>query len=89
MVKNSSKKICRVRIGSAPDIAGQGIVNPTAVILSAPMLVRHLWKLPAIADRIDAAVTAALCRGDYTADILGANGMSTTDFADTNCERLG
>ena len=75
--------------GSAPDIAGQGIANPTACILSAAMLVRHHWKLPAIADRIDAAVTAALSRGDYTADILGAGGMSTTDFADIICEQLG
>lgn len=75
--------------GSAPDIAGQGIANPTAVILSAAMLVRHHWKLPALADRIDAAVTAALSRGDYTADILGANGMSTTEFADIICSQLG
>ena len=75
--------------GSAPDIAGQGIANPTAVILSAAMLVRHHWKLPAIADRIDAAVTAALSRGDYTADILGADGMSTIDFADIICAGLG
>ena len=75
--------------GSAPDIAGQGIANPTAVILSAAMLVRHHWKQPAIADRIDAAVNAALSRGDYTADILGADGMSTDDFADIICEQLG
>ncbi len=75
--------------GSAPDIAGQGIANPTAVILSATMLVRHHWKQPAIADRIDAAVNAALSRGDYTADILGADGMSTDDFADIICEQLG
>ena len=75
--------------GSAPDIAGQGIANPTAVILSAAMLVRHHWKQPAIADRIDAAVNAALSRGDYTADILGADGMSTDDFADIICAGLG
>ena len=75
--------------GSAPDIAGQGIANPTAVILSAAMLVRHHWKQPAIADRIDAAVNAALSQGDYTADILGAAGMSTDDFADIICQQLG
>ncbi len=75
--------------GSAPDIAGQGIANPTAVILSASMLVRHHWKQPAIADRIDAAVKAALSRGDYTADILGVDGMSTDDFADIICDQLG
>ncbi|MDE2636176.1 MAG: isocitrate/isopropylmalate dehydrogenase family protein [Chloroflexota bacterium] len=75
--------------GSAPDIAGQGIANPTAVILSASMLARHHWNKPEIADRIDAAVTAALSQGDYTADILGVNGMSTADFADIICEQLG
>jgi len=75
--------------GSAPDIAGKGIANPTAVILSAAMLVRHHWNKPEIADRIDAAVTAALSKGDYTADILGANGMSTDQFADIICEQLG
>ncbi len=75
--------------GSAPDIAGKGIANPTAVILSAAMLVRHHWNMPEIADRIDAAVYAALSRGEYTADILGVNGMSTIDFADVICEQLG
>ena len=74
--------------GSAPDIAGQGIANPTAVILSAAMLVRHHWNLPDIADRIDNAVNAALSKGDYTADILGTNGMSTDQFADIICEQL-
>ena len=75
--------------GSAPDIAGESIANPTAVILSAAMLTRHHWNLPAIADRIDAAVNAALNRGDYTADILGGDGLSTTEFADIICEQLG
>lgn len=74
--------------GSAPDIAGQGVANPTAVILSAAMLVRHHWKLPEIADRIDRAVYEALSEGEYTADILGAPGVSTDDFADIICEKL-
>ena len=74
--------------GSAPDIAGKGIANPTAVILSAAMLVRHHWNMPAIADRIDAAVIAALSRGDYTADIIGINGMGTDEFADIICAGL-
>ena len=74
--------------GSAPDIAGQGIANPTACILSASMLARHHWKLPDAADQIDAAVNAALNRGDYTADIMGGDGMSTDDFADIICESL-
>lgn len=70
-------------------LAGSGIANPTAVILSAAMLLRHHWHMPEPADRIDAAVNAALSQGDYTADILGANGVGTDDFADTICEGLG
>ncbi len=75
--------------GSAPDIAGQGIANPTAVILSAAMLARHHWNLPAKADRIEAAVRSVLNRGDYTADILGAKGVGTQAFADLVCAELG
>ena len=52
------------------------------------MLVRHHWNKPEIADRIDAAVNTALSKGDYTADILGVNGMSTTEFADLICSTL-
>jgi homoisocitrate dehydrogenase len=46
--------------GSAPDIAGKGIANPIAAILSATMLIRYIWKLPEIADRIEKAVNGAL-----------------------------
>lgn len=74
--------------GSAPDIAGKGLANPTAAILSAAMLVRHHWKLPEIASRIEEAVYAALNEGGYTADIMGGRGMSTTDFADAICRKL-
>ena len=74
--------------GSAPDIAGKGIANPTAAILSAAMLVRHHWKLPAAANEIDRAVYAALNEGDYTADIMGGRGMSTDDFVEAVCRKL-
>ena len=50
--------------GSAPDIAGQGIANPTAAILSGAMLARHKWGLADVADRIEAAVHLALGGGD-------------------------
>ncbi|MDF3868660.1 isocitrate/isopropylmalate dehydrogenase family protein [Pseudomonas denitrificans (nom. rej.)] len=46
--------------GSAPDIAGSGRANPLAAILSAGMLLRHYWKLPELAERIDGAVDAFL-----------------------------
>lgn len=71
--------------GSAPDIAGKGIANPTAVILSAAMLVRHHWHMNEVADRIEEAVYSALSKGGYTADIMGDGGMSTQTFTDKVC----
>ncbi|WP_419825640.1 3-isopropylmalate dehydrogenase [Sphingomonas sp.] len=58
--------------GSAPDIAGQGRANPLAAILSAAMLLRHSADMAAEADRIEAAVAAALAAGHRTADLGGA-----------------
>ena len=55
--------------GSAPDIAGQGIANPMAQILSLAMLLRHSCALPAEADRIEAACVSVLKSGLRTADI--------------------
>ncbi len=46
--------------GSAPDIAGKGIANPIAAILSAALLVRYTWNLPEVANRIENAVTNAI-----------------------------
>ena len=46
--------------GSAPDIAGKGIANPLAAVLSAEMLVRYVWELPTQANQIKAAVAATL-----------------------------
>lgn len=60
--------------GSAPDIAGQGIANPLAAILSAAMLLRHSLELEAEAQAVEAAVTAVLDAGYRTPDIAqGAN----------------
>lgn len=61
--------------GSAPDIAGQGKANPCATILSAAMLLRYSLGMEAAADRIEAAVTAALVSGARTPDL---GGMLTT-----------
>lgn len=74
--------------GSAPDIAGKGIANPTATILSASMLVRHHWHLPDIADLIDDAVYTSLSDGGYTSDIMGDGSMSTKAFTDAICKKL-
>ncbi|MBU1640138.1 MAG: 3-isopropylmalate dehydrogenase [Proteobacteria bacterium] len=55
--------------GSAPDIAGKGIANPIAQILSAAMMLRYSFGLDDAADAIDASVAQALDSGIFTADI--------------------
>jgi len=55
--------------GSAPDIAGKGIANPIAEILSAGMMLRYSFGLDTAADAIDKAVEATLDKGICTADI--------------------
>ena len=58
--------------GTAPDIAGQGVANPIAAILSAAMLLRYSLGRAADADRIEAAVLTVLERGHRTRDIHSA-----------------
>jgi 3-isopropylmalate dehydrogenase len=55
--------------GSAPDIAGQGVANPLATILSAAMMLRFSLNQPEAADRIETAVKAVLAQGLRTPDI--------------------
>jgi len=66
--------------GSAPDIAGRGIANPYAAILSAAMLLRHALRLDAEAKALEAAVHQAISAGALTAD-LAAPGRSITTRA--------
>ncbi len=73
--------------GSAPDIAGQGVANPTGAILSAAMLLRHSLGLEDEAAAVEAAVEAALAGGARTADI-GAEPLSTTAFTEKVLESL-
>ena len=70
--------------GSAPDIAGKGIANPLATILSAAMMLRFSLNQPAAADRIEAAVKNVLAQGLRTADIYSAGTMkvSTVQMGD-------
>ena len=56
--------------GSAPDIAGQGVANPLATILSVAMMLRYSLDEPAMADRIEQAVDQVLDQGLRTADIM-------------------
>ena len=58
--------------GSAPDIAGKGIANPLATILSAAMMLRFSLNQAAAAERIETAVKKVLSQGLRTADIYGA-----------------
>ena len=60
--------------GSAPDIAGKGVANPLATILSVAMMLRYTLDEPALADRIDAAVGSVLDKGLRTPDIMTAGG---------------
>ncbi len=55
--------------GSAPDIAGKGVANPLAMILSAAMMFRHTFARDDVAARIEKAVRAVLGKGLRTADI--------------------
>ncbi len=70
--------------GSAPDIAGQGVANPLATILSLAMMLRHSLGAPALADRIESAVGAVLEQGLRTADIVspGTQKVGTAEMGD-------
>jgi 3-isopropylmalate dehydrogenase len=70
--------------GSAPDIAGRGIANPLATILSAAMMLRYTLRAPQAAERIEAAVTRVLREGLRTADIhtAGARKVGTEEMGD-------
>jgi 3-isopropylmalate dehydrogenase len=60
--------------GSAPDIAGKGVANPMATILSAAMMLRHSFGMEAEAARIEAAVAGALAAGVRGRDLGGTHG---------------
>ena len=70
--------------GSAPDIAGQGIANPLACLLSFAMCLRYSFDYAAEADQLDAAIKSVLDSGKRTADILqpGATKVSTSGMGD-------
>lgn len=69
--------------GSAPDIAGQGVANPIATILSLAMLLRYSLNDPQRADLVEAAVGKVLAQGYRCADIAdGAPSISTSAMGD-------
>ena len=71
--------------GTAPDIAGKGIVNPIGAILSASMMARHLGHAE-MAKAIEAAVESAIQAGECTRDVGG--NLSTGEVGDAIAKRL-
>ena len=82
--------------GSAPDIAGKGIANPIATILSAAMMLRYSFDLDAEADAVEHAVRKVLADGYRTIDIMPQEEekrssvvqVGTEQMGDLICERL-
>jgi 3-isopropylmalate dehydrogenase len=78
--------------GSAPDIAGMGIANPIAQILSAALMLRYSLNKDAAAQAIEEAAAAALDNGILTADLLPANkrqnAKSTSEVGDYICKHI-
>lgn len=76
--------------GSAPDIAGQGIANPIAMILSFAMCLRYSFGLGEEADLVEGAVAAVLDRGVRTGDIMaeGATQVGTVGMGDAVLAQL-
>ncbi len=76
--------------GSAPDIAGKGIANPIATILSAAMMLRYSFDLDQEAEAVEYAVKKVLKDGYRTADIMSEGKMqvNTAQMGDLICERI-
>jgi isocitrate dehydrogenase (NAD+) len=72
--------------GSAPDIAGQNVANPMALLLSALLMLRHIGEGP-MADRIMKALGVVLADDHVRTRDLGGT-ASTTEFASAICRRL-
>jgi 3-isopropylmalate dehydrogenase len=77
--------------GSAPDIAGKGLANPLATILSAAMMLRYTFGRGEVADRIEGAVRQVLRQGLRTADIYqdGMRKVGTAEMGDAVVAALG
>ncbi len=77
--------------GSAPDIAGKGLANPLATILSAAMMLRYTFGRGEVADRIEGAVRHVLRQGLRTADIYqdGMRKVGTAEMGNAVVAALG
>lgn len=76
--------------GSAPDIAGMGIANPIATILSAAMMLRFTFDLDAEAEAMEAAVQQVLKEGYRTVDIMseGCKQVGTVEMGNLIAQRI-
>src|SRR6266404_4913915 len=76
--------------GSAPDIAGKGIANPIAMVSSFGMALRYSFDMGALADKVEAAISAVLASGLRTADIKseGTTAASTTQMGEAILKEL-
>ena len=76
--------------GSAPDIAGKGIANPIATILSAAMLLRYSFDLDEEAKAVETAVEEVLKAGYRTIDIMseGMTQVGTVSMGDLIAEKI-
>ncbi len=72
--------------GSAPDIAGKGVANPTALVQSAVMMLRHIGEMSA-AQRIEDAVTTIYRTSDVRTGDVGGN-ATTNEFTDALCRLI-
>jgi isocitrate dehydrogenase (NAD+) len=72
--------------GSAPDIAGQGIANPTAIMMSALLMLRHIGEMDA-AERMEKALMEVFAEGEVRTKDLGGT-ASTADFASAIIEKI-
>ena len=75
--------------GSAPDIAGLGIANPVATILSAAMMLRYSFGLGAEADAIERAVKDTLAAGFRSADLMPKDPEKAKGLTKVNCAGMG
>ncbi|XP_064556286.1 probable isocitrate dehydrogenase [NAD] subunit alpha, mitochondrial isoform X1 [Drosophila montana] len=72
--------------GTAPDIAGKDLANPTALLLSAVMMLRHM-ELNSYADKIEAAAFATIAEGKYLTGDLGGK-AKCSEFTNEICSKL-
>jgi isocitrate dehydrogenase (NAD+) len=78
--------VCEAVHGTAPDIAGKGLANPTALIQSGVMMLHHLGEHAAGA-KIEKGLLATFESGVRTADLGGT--ASTEDYTRALCEAIG